>query len=197
MSAVLIACGSSLPARAEFLAQIRLEVTDLSGTPINSIAPGGDFRLNAYVMDLRDAAPFQGVFAAYSHATFDDDLTLPVGSFTFGSFFNVARTGEIIPGEIRGAGGSSTSFMPPGPAEQFLFSHLFHAEAVGQLTFSPSPSLQPGHDFLLYGTDERLATEFIDLIAADLTIVPEPGAFVLAAGAAGALALIVYKRRRK
>ena len=86
---------------------------------------------------------------------------------------------------------------PPGQIEQFLFSVPFHATAAGQLVLTPTLSNTPGLDYLLYGYDDAVSAEHINFMGTSVTIVPEPNSVVLAAAAAGALAFVVYQRRRK
>lgn len=59
------------------IVDLRLDVTDLNGAPITTIAVGGQFQLRGYVKDLRSARPNQGIFAAYQDILYSSSLVSP------------------------------------------------------------------------------------------------------------------------
>src|SRR5436190_1163398 len=82
--------------------QVTLTTTDLAGVPIASIEPGGDFKLQATVSDLRvypdgfipDYPPTAptGTFAAYDDVTYDPSLISVDGPISYGPLFDNGRT---------------------------------------------------------------------------------------------------------
>ncbi len=192
--AVIIAAGVPQFASAEFMGQVRLETTNLAGEPINSVLVGSEFLLKGYVQDVRDHPPqFSGVFAAYTDVSFQMDLASALGPVSFDSSFDVVRIWSILPGQIKGVGASRSTGVPPGAAEQLLFSVPFQADNAGELTLSPQPDIAPGHDFLIYNVVDPIPPNEIRFVSAQLTIVPEPSSFASAALAAAAL--VVFRRK--
>ncbi len=198
LALTLCFCAPIAASHAQILGQVRLEVDNLSGNPISSIGQGGDFLLKGFVRDVEPPhPPFGGVFGATFDVPFSANLVTPTGPIAFGSFFALSRTGSFLPGEIHDVGGYSSSLSPPGQSEQFLFSIPFHAGGVGTSTFASMLSLTPGLDFLIYGYNTAIPATQINFIPANLTIVPEPSSFVIAAIAVSAFGFLGFRRRRR
>jgi hypothetical protein len=204
--ALALAMALAVPpaaARAEILARIRFEATDLANNPISSIDVGEDFRLRALVKDLRGPLAANGVFAAFLYGDYDESLVSTIATpgpgadpgIVFDSFFTIVRSGELsTPGEITAAGAASGSLTAPGLAEQFLFHVQFQADSAGLATFTPSFDDTLGHDVVLYLIDNPISEDQILFESDSLTIVPEPSALVLAAVAVVALACCGRRR---
>ncbi len=130
------------------------------------------------MQDVRTPDPqFPGVFSAYLNVSYDSVLaTIPQpATFSFDTFFGVARTFDVSsPGFISGAGASATSLSAPGNSPQNLWTVLVHASSAGVVSFTPSYDSTAGHDVLLYGRDEVLATSDVEFVGASLTITGTP-----------------------
>ncbi len=155
------------PLADQFQAQYTLETQDLSGNPISSVAVGEDFKLAVYVQDVRVPPEVLGggVFSAYTNILYNGSLasTDSSQSIVYGDFFNFVRTGDLsTPGQISGAGATTTNGTPPGTDQQFLFSVIVHADAAGTVNFTSSIDTAAGHDTLLYGSDVSTPEADID-----------------------------------
>jgi hypothetical protein len=131
----------------------QLEVTTLGGTAVSAVEVGQDFKVSAYAQDLR-ANP-QGVFAAYLDVAFNQAMAHPSGgiSHTGSSYANGLSGDTLTLGTLDEAGGFS-GLTTLGAGRKLIFSEVFHADAVGNVTFSGNPAdLSPGHDTLVYGSN--------------------------------------------
>ena len=119
---------AAAPLPAAQLAAFRLQVEDLSGNSITSVLLGQDFKLAAYVEDIRDPeVPFPGVWAAFMNVAYNSSLASitpmpnpdPIGGdghgnfgdlgIEWGSYFAAGlRFGDTgTPGQIQGIGSAS------------------------------------------------------------------------------------------
>lgn len=139
------------------LASLRLEATDLSGSPVTTLAQGQDYYLNALVKDLRSTDP-QGVFSAYFDLSVNDNSLLSVvdqagglGGVLFSPWYVEGRTAtnsiEAAAAEI-GEAGAFTQTKYFGEEKQ-LFQLRFTADAAGTLVFGSNPAEDIGKVFAL------------------------------------------------
>ncbi len=135
----------------------RLELTDLSGTPLavnKTLAVDEEFYLYVYVRDVQ-AEP-TGLLEAYIDVTYQPNLVEPVGSPEFGPNLNSVPTWNIVPGRLNDFGAlDETPVIPPvdPSAEELLYRIKFKATDFGLLDFTGSVNesdLDPGHETLLY-----------------------------------------------
>jgi large repetitive protein len=155
---------------------LRLDVTDLNGTPISDIAVGGQFQLRGYVQDVRGAGTNRGVFAAYEDVLYSSRLVAPITStsnplgfqVTFGPNYPVLTSGSAatagIINEIGAVQRTSNdgSAAPLGSAEQLLFIVTMTAKATGQATFVADPAdISPLHDTLTFEPASPVGIDFI------------------------------------
>ena len=140
-------------------AELRLEVTNLSGTPISQIPVGGQFQLRGYVRDLRPANAVRGVFAAYQDVLFDRNLaSVNLGAaplnfaVNFPTTYDQAVSGNTrLPGMIDEIGSTARGNTPLGSSERLQFTVTLTANAAGQLNFIGDPAdVKPFHDSLLF-----------------------------------------------
>jgi large repetitive protein len=145
------------------LVDLRLEVTDLNGAPITTIAVGGTFQLRGYVKDIRATRPNQGVFAAYQDILYSSSLVNPKAKsvttadplgfeVVFGTNYQQVISGDITnSGIINEIGAVQNGSTPLGAAEQLLFIVTLDAKAVGTATFIGDPAdIKPLHDTLTF-----------------------------------------------
>ncbi len=134
--------------------QYTLEAEDLQGNSLGAdptITAGTDFKLAAFVQDIRNPAdPIPGVFSAFLNVSYDTSLfsitasshtaNQPDPGITFASDFNLTPIGDLsTPGEITGAGAARSSFTAPTtPDRQLVWTIVVHANASGTATFTPS-----------------------------------------------------------
>lgn len=145
------------------IVELRLDVTDINGVPITTIAVGGQFQLRGYVKDLRSARPNQGVFAAYQDVLYSGNLVSPKAKaatvadplgfeIVFGTNYQQVISGDITNrGIINELGAVQNGDLPLGAAEQLLFIVTLDAKAVGTATFIGDPAdIRPLHDTLTF-----------------------------------------------
>ncbi len=153
------------------LVAIRLATTDLSGNPIEAVAAGQRFLLQASVEDLRDDPA--GVFAAYLDVEFDASRAAILGPVVHAEGFQNGTSGDLsFRGLIDEVGGFGTSLTQPGVAVAQLFSVVVTADTVGQLVFESEPAdLLPEHDMLLYQVNTPISHDMVDYgrVAIDVT----------------------------
>ena len=138
--------------------EIRLEVTNQSGTVISSIAPGGRFVVNAYVTDTSEI-PREGVFAAYMDLLYSDIVSVN-GEIEFSAEYSNTRSGSTTTAGIVDEVGAFAGFDPLGSDEALVFSVPFTANASGTATFESDPAEEsPSHDFLLFGKSDPVPVE--------------------------------------
>lgn len=152
---------------------IRLEATDLLGTPIASVAEGGEFLLNAYVEDTR--ADAQGVFATYLDLLYSSSLIEPSGEIAFGSQLANGKSGDLAtPGIVDEVGSFQQSIHPVLGGESLLFTIPFSATAAGQAVFQSDPAdVLPAHAVLVYGNNEPIPDDRIAYGGLILDVVSE------------------------
>ncbi len=141
-----------------------LRVTDLNGSPITSIAVGGQFQLRGYVQDLRTAGVNLGVFAAYADVLINGSslvstISAPVSSTnplgfqaTFGPNYQRVVDGDnATRGLINEIGAVQTGDLPLGNGEQLLYTITFTANSAGTVSFVGDPAdISPLHDSLTF-----------------------------------------------
>ncbi|MHC4177609.1 MAG: Ig-like domain-containing protein, partial [Planctomycetota bacterium] len=118
------------------MVQLRFDVTDPSGTSIDSVDVGDSFQLNVFVQDIRpDTVPDRGVYSAFLDVFYDAPLISTSGAITFGeeySFYD-DYIDHSPPGEIQDVGNLVTDFGaggPLGPGEFLFFTVPFTVDAA-------------------------------------------------------------------
>ncbi len=190
------------PATGAIVVQFRLELTDLTGSPITEIRLGNSFRLNTYVQDMRNDST-GGVFAAFLDIDYEAafaGIRPPTSTqVTYGDKYpDVHRADLTLDGVLNDIGAVSGSLRPIGVDENLLFSVTMLAEAVGQVNFTGrSASNSPFFDVLVYNSNDVVAPSDISFggtagtigfgsAAMRITAVPEPNlAWGLIAGCLG------------
>lgn len=193
------------------LASIRLETTDLEGSPISSALEGREFLLRGFVEDLRQRPT--GVFAAYVDVTYEQDLVLPAdgGDIVYGDHFPNAHAGNTSTPGLIDEVGAVANLDPLGDGEYLLFSVPMVATKEGTVTLAADPAdLLPFHHTLLFGHDDIVATEHISygttvidvlplVVAVDDAAAADEDNFVdvsvLANDVGGSMAIIAYDTR--
>ena len=121
------------------MVELRLEATDLAGTPITQTPAGSEFYLSAWVRDARAGVETAGVYAAYFDLAYDQQLVTLVPSsenplgieIEFGvEYENGTSAGTSIPGLLDEVGAFQSGFDPLGAEEVLLFRARFTTQAV-------------------------------------------------------------------
>ena len=154
---------------------VRFEVVDALGDPIDTVSVGNTFTLNAWIDDAT-ASPFAG----FVDITYPAELTSTAGPVVLAQELG-GSTGVSSPGMIANVG-SSLSLLSV-PDDNLLFRVPFIAESAGVAMFAG----QNG-EALARGTDAWLSA---NVVGTQLQIVPEPHAAWLACG------MLILLTRRK
>jgi VCBS repeat-containing protein len=151
--------------------RIILRTVDSEGNPIDSVAPGGEFTLQAFVQDVSEE-PREGVFAAYMDLLFASELVTAGGPITYGADYPNTQTGTISEEEgLVDEVGAFDGFDPLGSGELLVFSIPFTADAVGTAVFqSEAADLLPAHAILLFGDDVAVPADQVEYGTVSLTI---------------------------
>lgn len=154
------------------IAGTRLEIANLSGSVITSIAAGEEFLLRLYAQDLRGQANRAGVFSAYADVLFDSTLVTPVTTtpIQFGSNFSTSSSGTFTTGLIDELGAFSTTLAATNEPEVLVATVRMRATSSGTVTFSTNAADASGNEFLLFNEDEEVDESLVRFGRADLTI---------------------------
>jgi hypothetical protein len=120
-------------------ARVRLQVVDLSGSPVTQVDVGQQFYLQAYVRDTRNGIP-KGITSATIDVAYDPSRLSVTGRIEHGERFPDFRSGRTNqPGLLQNVGGSLwnqnwTDKDDPG-GEDLLFQVQFTATAPGFVEF--------------------------------------------------------------
>ncbi|WP_168564117.1 Ig-like domain-containing protein [Crateriforma spongiae] len=140
------------------VAGVRLEITDLDGNVITSVASGEEFLLRMYGQDLRPGIDRRGVFAAFADILFDANLIQPVSGATiqYGSGFNTVQDGTFASGLIDELGAAQSNTVPSDESESLVATIRMEAIASGTVNITSEPADDSGSETLLYLSDERI-----------------------------------------
>jgi len=146
----------------EPLAEIRLDLTDLQGNPISTIATGQEFLLNMVAVDARRFDK-PGVFAAYADILFDSNLIRPVpgSTITFSNDFTVERKGNFAAGLVNELGAVSNSLQATDDPENVIATVRMEALASGTVNIRSDPADESTSEFLLFFEDNRIPAEAV------------------------------------
>ena len=160
----------TLTVTGDFQVRFRLQTANLFGTPIDTIAPGGEFLLQAFVQDI-SPVPRDGVFAAYMDVLYDETLVDVSGPIQFDPIYPNQQSGSTSTDGLVDEAGAFDGLQPLGEAERLLFSVTFTASQQGVAVFSSDPAdLLPAHDTLLFNVNQAIPTSQIEYGTVQLTI---------------------------
>ena len=153
------------------LAEIRLELTDLSGNAISSVGVGDEFLLNFIGVDARSFTQ-PGVFAAYADVLFDSNLVQPVpgSSVTYDEDFTVVPKGSFSTGLIDELGAVINRSAATNEAVSPIATVRMQALAAGSVNIFSEPADESNSETLLFGIDERIEAESIAYGSVSLSI---------------------------
>lgn len=149
--------------------RIRLQVTDLAGNDLTTLAVGQQFVLRALVTDTR-ATP-EGVFAAFLDANYNTSLVALEGSLSYGSDYPNGQSGDTATAGLIDEAGAFAGLTPLGADERLLWSHTFTASAEGLAEFTADAADElPFHDTLVFGQGTPVDIDDIVFVGDSLTI---------------------------
>jgi hypothetical protein len=154
------------------LVQVRLVVSAVNNTPIDTITQGESFIVNVIVQDLRPDA--EGVFASYLDLIYDSSNVSVNGPLNYSDVFAGDPTGDTsTPGIVDEAGAFSMTTIDVGGSELLLLTVPFVADTEGVVTFDADPAdLSPMSDTLLRGINNAISVNQIRFVDDTLTILP-------------------------
>ncbi len=146
----------------EPLAEIRLDLTDLQGNPITSVAVGDKFLLNLIAVDAR-LFNKPGVFSAYADILFDSSIVrVEQGStITFSDDFTVERKGTFLTGLIDELGAVSNFLAATNDPENLIATVRMEALASGTVNIRSESADESDSDVLLFFEDERIPADAV------------------------------------
>lgn len=173
---------------ADDVAQLRLEATNLAGTPIDTITVGSQFQLRGYVKDLRANGANRGVFAAFQDILYNSGL-VSVNTKTEAPGFQIEYTtsatvgynqgtsGDIrVAGLINEVGSVQNSSTSTGSSELLQFTITLTAKATGVANFVGDPAdIKPYHDTLMFDPTSPLSVDQIRYLSDSITIISAGG----------------------
>lgn len=150
--------------------EVDVELTDLNGNPITSIANGQEFLLNLVGVDAR---PFTkpGVYAIYADILFDNTLIEPVpgSAIQFDEDFTVEPSGSFSPGLIDELGGQNNRLQASFEARSRIATVRMRAIGSGTVNVRAEPA-EREENILVFGEDNIQAGETVAYNSATLAI---------------------------
>ncbi len=155
------------------LAEIKLVLTDLQGTPISSIAVGQQFLMQFIGVDAREiASQRDGIFAAFADILFDSSLVRPVpGSvIEYSDRFPAVNRGTFSTGLIDELGAVTDRLTASELVESLIATVRFEALAAGTVNIRSEPADLIDSEVLLYGSDDQIPATAVAYGSATLAI---------------------------
>ena len=156
----------------EPLAGTRLEVANLAGNVVTSVAAGDEFLLRFFALDLRGNFDVRGVFTAYADILFDSTLVTPVTTtpIQYGPSFSTNPDGTIQTGLINELGAIANVTAATNQREVLVATIRMRATRSGAVTFTSDSADTPDNDFSLFGLDDAVQPALIRYGRTDLSI---------------------------
>lgn len=160
---------SVVVAAVEAQVRIRLDTTDINGTPVTTVSPGDEFLIRAYVRDVRPNA--KGVFAAYLDVDYNPTfVSVADANIMYGDPYENGKSGDLSEPGLIDEVGAFAGFTQTGAAEKLLFSVRMKADRAGQVQFIGTRAGGVGHDVLVYGTDDPIDWDAVNIVPTTLLI---------------------------
>ena len=116
--------------------RFRFDITNPSGTQVDSVQVGELFDLNVYIQDIRPVTVgSRGVFSGFLDVFYDTSFVSPLGEVIFGDAYRATPNPviQLVPGAIENVGNTESNLGlggPLGPDEFLLFRAPFRADAA-------------------------------------------------------------------
>ncbi|MBX3420123.1 MAG: tandem-95 repeat protein [Pirellulaceae bacterium] len=140
---------------------VRLATVTPTGTAVNTIGVGQNFKVQIYVQDQRPVAERIGVFSAYVDLLFDPAIVQPIATSPISHVdpYVGSTKGAVGTGVVNGIGGLAGT-SPLGPNERLLAEVTFTALAVGNAGLRTAMSNVD--DTGLYGRNEDVTASEVN-----------------------------------
>ena len=154
------------------VAAIRIDLTDLAGNPITSIAAGQEFLMRMVAEDNRSFIDRDGIYGAFADINFDEALVRPKPDtpIQFSPAFTVTRKGSVESGLINELGAVSGATAATNLPESLIATVRMEALATGNVNIISSPADELTSEFLLFGLDNTLPASAVNYGSASLAI---------------------------
>ncbi|QDT04205.1 Putative bifunctional phosphatase/peptidyl-prolyl cis-trans isomerase [Rubripirellula lacrimiformis] len=155
----------------EPVAEIKLEVTDLQGNVITSIAVGQEFLLNLIGVDARSFTK-PGIYAAYADVLFDNNLVrvVPGSTIDYSDDFTVVPKGTVQAGLIDELGAVNNRIVASNEAESLIATVRMEALASGIVNIRSEPADESDSDVLIFGEDNQVSADNVAYGNVSLTV---------------------------
>lgn len=159
--------------------RIALNVVDLQGQPITTVAPNEEFRVQVTIDDLRSSLDASGVFAAYADLEYDSAVIEPVSvdPLSFVAPYTNGTSGDTSTlGIINELGAFSSDSSRQGGDERVLVEVTFRAKTTGNANLSLNAAEDAGSEVLLYDESAAVPVSRIEFgtstfsVGADFTL---------------------------
>jgi large repetitive protein len=140
------------------LIAMTLQVVDLNGAPITTIAAGQRFKVQVFVEDLRTGDAAKGVFSAFADILYDSAIIEPIatGPISHGTQYTTAPTGDVLTaGIVNELGGLTKDVFTNLDGEPRLLAEItFNAKVAGNPAIRLDPPDLNFSDILLFENSE-------------------------------------------
>ena len=135
-------------AAADIAAGFTVQVLDLNGSPITSIAKGTEFQVRVLADDLRDGVALNNLFNVFVDMSYNSNLVSVASGapLVIGPNFSASPISggtNTQPGLIDEAGGSTPTTLTRGSDPMLVFTQRFIANNAGVVTFATARALHP------------------------------------------------------
>ena len=155
------------------IVEIKLELVDLQGNPISSVAVGEEFLMRFIGVDARQFS-FQrdGVFSAFADILFDSSLVQPVqgSAIDYDERFPAVQKGVFSDGLIDELGAATDRLVASELEESLIATIRFEALASGTVNIRSEPADAIDSETLLYGIDDLIPTTAVAYGSATIAI---------------------------
>lgn len=162
--------------------RISLNVVDLQGQPISTVAPNEEFRVQVLINDLRTPLDASGVFAAYADLEYDSAVIEPVSvdPISYVAPYTNGQSGDTSTlGIIDELGAFSSDSSRQGPDQRVLVEVTFRAKTTGNANLSLNAAEDAGSEVLLYDQSAAVPSSRVEYgtssfaVGADFTLVDD------------------------
>ncbi len=151
------------------LVRLRLDTTDINGTPLSTISSGSEFLLSVYARDTRPNA--KGVFAAYVDVTYNPALvSVADPNLVYSLPYENGKSGGLTQPGLIDEAGAFAGFTQTGASEKLVLSVRMKADQTGQVQFVGDPADNTGHQILVFGSDTAISWDAVTISPKSLNI---------------------------
>lgn len=157
----------------EPLVKLSLNVVDLGGSPLTTIAAGETFKVQLIAQDLRAGTDATGVFAAYADIQFDSAVIEPIATnpIAFNSDYSNSTSGSVATAGLIDELGGFTSASSLDGNEYVVAEVTFMAKVAGDPNLrTDAADDTPSHHVLIFGESAQVPLSRIDFGASSFAV---------------------------